>query len=63
MYALSNLLREALVPTLKVLINLTHPFNDKALGSSILGQRKGIFDTSFHILLQAPNYVPERCIF
>ncbi|XP_055370929.1 protein wings apart-like isoform X2 [Condylostylus longicornis] len=56
-------LREALVPTLKVLINLTHPFDEKALGSSILGQRKGVFDTSFHILLQAPNYVPERCIF
>lgn len=56
-------IREALVPTLKVLINLTHPFNQSDMGSKILGQRAGIFDTSFHILLQAPNYVPERCIF
>lgn len=58
-----TVLRETLVPTLKVLINLTHPFDKSAYGSALLGQRSGIFDTSFHILLQAPNYVPERCIF
>lgn len=56
-------LREALVPTLKVLINLTHPFNEKSAGSAILGEKLLIFDTSLHLLLQAPNYVPEGCIF
>lgn len=56
-------LREALVPTLKVLINLTHPFNEKSVGSAILGEKLLIFDTSLHLLLQAPHYVPESCIF
>lgn len=56
-------LREALVPTLKVLINLTHPFCQKALGSFILGEKREIFDTSLHLLLQATHYVPERFIF
>lgn len=56
-------LREALVPTIKVLINLTHPFNTNAYGSKILGQKPMIFDTSLHLLLQAHNYVPESCIF
>lgn len=56
-------LREALVPTIKVLINLTHPFNLNAHGSQVLGERPIIFDTSLHLLLQASNYVPERCIF
>lgn len=56
-------LREALVPTLKVLINLTHPFNEKSVGSAILGEKLLIFDTSLHLLLQAPHYVPEGCIF
>lgn len=56
-------LREALVPTLKVLVNLTQPFCAKALGSEILGQKRELFDTSLHLLLQATHYVPERCIF
>lgn len=56
-------LREALVPTLKVLINLTHPFCHKALGSVVLGEKLEIFDTSLHLLLQATHYVPERFIF
>lgn len=56
-------IREALVPTLKVLISLTHPFNDQALGASILGDKSEIFDTSLHLLFHSSNYVPENCIF
>lgn len=56
-------LREALVPTLKVLINLTHTFHNKPLGSVLFGEKSVIFDTSLHLLFQAPNYVPEKCIF
>lgn len=56
-------LREALVPTLKVLINLTHTFHSKPLGSVLFGEKTAIFDTSLHLLFQAPNYVPEKCIF
>lgn len=56
-------LREALVPTLKVLINLTHTFHNKPLGSVLFGEKPVIFDTSLHLLFQAPNCVPEKCIF
>lgn len=56
-------IREALTPTLKVLINLTHPFNTNAEGSICVGQLPGIFDTSLHLLLQSTNYVPENCVF
>lgn len=56
-------LREALVPTLKVLINLTHTFHNKPLGSVLFGEKPIIFDTSLHLLFQAPNFVPEKCIF
>lgn len=56
-------IREALTPTLKVLINLTHPFNHNAEGSVCVGQLPGIFDTSLHLLLQSTNYVPENCVF
>ncbi|XP_017475552.1 PREDICTED: protein wings apart-like [Rhagoletis zephyria] len=57
-------MRELLFPLLKVLINLTHTFNPaKALGAETLGQRKSVIETSFRLLLQAPNYIPERCVF
>lgn len=56
-------IREALVPTLKVLINLSHPFNEKAIGSVTLGEKTAIFDTSLHLLLLAPNYIPEQNVF
>ena len=56
-------LREALLPTLKVLINLTHPFSESAFGSGVLGEQTVVFDTSLHILLEVTHYVPERCIF
>lgn len=57
------IIREALTPTLKVLINLTHPFNEAATGSVSIGRIPGVFDTSLHLLLQSPNYVPESCVF
>lgn len=57
------IIREALTPTLKVLINLTHPFNSHAEGSVRVGRIPGVFDTSLHLLLQSPNYVPESCVF
>ncbi|XP_018803528.1 PREDICTED: protein wings apart-like [Bactrocera latifrons] len=57
-------MRELLFPLLKVLINLTHTFNPtKALGAELLGQRNAVIETSFRLLLQAPNYIPERCVF
>uniref|UniRef100_A0A0A1XI77 Protein wings apart-like n=1 Tax=Zeugodacus cucurbitae TaxID=28588 RepID=A0A0A1XI77_ZEUCU len=57
-------MRELLFPLLKVLINLTHTFNPtKALGAEMLGQRIAVIETSFRLLLQAPNYIPERCVF
>ncbi|XP_069965788.1 protein wings apart-like [Bactrocera oleae] len=57
-------MRELLFPLLKVLINLTHTFNPtKALGAELLGQRNALIETSFRLLLQAPNYIPERCVF
>lgn len=56
-------LREALVPTLKVLINLTHTFNNKPLGSVLFGEKPVIFDTCLHLLFQAPQYIPEKCVF
>ncbi|XP_053949793.1 protein wings apart-like [Anastrepha ludens] len=57
-------MRELLFPLLKVLINLTHTFNPaKALGAEMLGQRNAVVETSFRLLLQAPNYIPERCVF
>lgn len=56
-------LREALVPTLKVLINLTHTFNNKPLGSVLFGEKPIIFDTCLHLLFQAPQYIPESCVF
>lgn len=56
-------LREALVPTLKVLIQLTHTFNNKPLGSVLFGEKPLIFDTSLHLLFQATECIPEKCVF
>ncbi|KAI9582297.1 protein wings apart-like [Glossina fuscipes] len=57
-------MRELLIPLMKVLINLTHPFNaSNAMGADLIGQRNEVIDTSFHLLLQAPNYIPDRCVF
>lgn len=61
--AVGCVLREALVPTLKVLIALTHTFNNRPFGAVIIGQRCHIFDVSFHLLFQSPQYIPEKCVF
>lgn len=57
-------LREALVPLLKVLVNLTHTFKQRgALGAGIFGEKLMIFETSLCLLFQAPQFVPDKCIF
>ncbi|KAJ8920468.1 hypothetical protein NQ315_005336 [Exocentrus adspersus] len=55
-----TIIREALLVTLKVLINLTHHFNKQSIGSQLIGARPGIVETSLHLLLQVPNYIPEQ---
>ncbi|PNF21759.1 hypothetical protein B7P43_G09875 [Cryptotermes secundus] len=55
-----TVIREVLLATLKVLINLTHDFNNESYGSTLVGERKGIVNASLHVLLQVPNYVPEE---
>lgn len=56
-------LREALVPMLQVLCNLTHTFNNRPFGAVIFGKRTNIFDVSLHLLFQSPQYIPEKCVF
>lgn len=56
-------LREALIPTLKVLINLTHTFQNKPLGCIIFGEKLIIYDICLDLLLKTPNYIPENCVF
>lgn len=53
-------IRETLLVTLKVLINLTHHFNANSMGSAVIGSRQGIVDACLHLLLQVPNYIPEQ---
>ncbi|XP_050293417.1 protein wings apart-like [Anthonomus grandis grandis] len=55
-----TIIREALLVTLKVLINLTHHFRQQSIGSQLVGSRTGIIETSLHLLLQVPNYIPEQ---
>lgn len=31
-----------------------------AIGSQLIGSRGGIVETSLHLLLQVPNYIPEQ---
>ncbi|XP_037937481.1 protein wings apart-like [Teleopsis dalmanni] len=58
------LLRQVLIPLMKVLINLTHTFNPaNAVGPEVVGQQKDLIEISFHLLLQAPNYIPDKCVF
>ncbi|XP_017034665.1 protein wings apart-like [Drosophila kikkawai] len=58
-------MRELLVPVLKVLINLTHTFNESkpSLGAELLGQRGDVVDTCFRLLLLSANYIPDQCVF
>ncbi|ERL85806.1 hypothetical protein D910_03222 [Dendroctonus ponderosae] len=55
-----TIIREALLVTLKVLINLTHHYRQQSIGSQLIGSRPGIIETSLHLLLQVPNYIPEQ---
>lgn len=55
-----SVIREALLVTLKVLINLTHHFKKKSQGSVLIGEQPGIIDSSLHLLLQIPLYIPEQ---
>ncbi|XP_064212181.1 protein wings apart-like isoform X2 [Tribolium castaneum] len=55
-----TIIREALLVTLKVLINLTHHFSKQSMGSTLIGSRNGIIETSLHLLLQVPHYIPEQ---
>ncbi|XP_030378528.1 protein wings apart-like [Scaptodrosophila lebanonensis] len=58
-------MRELLIPVMKVLINLTHTFNEAqpSLGAELLGRRSDVIETSFHLLLLASNLIPDRCVF
>lgn len=56
-------LREALIPTLKVLINLTHPFCEMAFGSAVIGVKGDVYETSLRLLFQVIHYVPEQSVF
>lgn len=56
-------LREALIPTLKVLINLTHPFCEMAFGSAQIGANCDVYETSLRLLFQVIHYVPEQSVF
>lgn len=31
-----------------------------ALGSQLIGAKPGIIETSLHLLLQVPNYIPDQ---
>lgn len=55
-----TVIREALLVTLKVLINLTHHFNKHSMGSALIGGQPGIVEASLHLLLQVPHYIPEQ---
>lgn len=35
-------------------------FFQTALGSQLIGVKPGIVETSLHLLLQVPNYIPEQ---
>ena len=56
-----TVIRETLLVTLKVLINLTHHFDKSCCeGSSLIGARPGVIDASLHLLLQVPHYIPDQ---
>uniref|UniRef100_A0A1B6FS43 WAPL domain-containing protein n=1 Tax=Cuerna arida TaxID=1464854 RepID=A0A1B6FS43_9HEMI len=53
-------IKECLIAILKVLINLTHDFNNKSFGSAMMGGRQGVVEATLHILLQTPEHVPDE---
>ncbi|KAE8751805.1 hypothetical protein FOCC_FOCC001654 [Frankliniella occidentalis] len=56
-------LREALLAVLKVLINLSHDFKAQIYGSTIVGTKEGLLESSLQMLLHIPNYVVEDSKF
>ncbi|BFG02958.1 protein wings apart-like [Drosophila madeirensis] len=58
-------MRELLINVMKVLISLTHTFNEAhpSLGADLLGKRGDVIETSFQLLLLSGNYIPDNCVF
>ncbi|CAG9802963.1 unnamed protein product [Chironomus riparius] len=56
-------IRETLLTLLKVIVNLTHPFNERAIGSVLFGDFKEIFQISINSLLFGVTYVSSRFQF
>uniref|UniRef100_T1HD16 Uncharacterized protein n=1 Tax=Rhodnius prolixus TaxID=13249 RepID=T1HD16_RHOPR len=53
-------IRECLVANLKILINLTHDFNNKSYGSTLAGSKEGVIESSLHVLLEIPQCIPDE---
>ncbi|XP_064092507.1 wings apart-like protein homolog isoform X2 [Macrobrachium nipponense] len=58
-----QLLVQALLTTVKVLINLTHNPGKEALGSQLLGHEKEIYDITLYCLLIMPRYLSHDIRF
>ncbi|XP_055629017.1 protein wings apart-like [Toxorhynchites rutilus septentrionalis] len=56
-------LREVIIPVLKIFISLTHPFNENAYGASVIGPLPHVIATTLHLLLRVGEYVPQKFIF
>ncbi|KAK3925355.1 Protein wings apart-like [Frankliniella fusca] len=56
-------LREALLAVIKVLINLSHDFKAQTYGSTLVGTKGGLLESSLQMLLHIPNYVVEDSKF
>ncbi|XP_071515023.1 uncharacterized protein wapl isoform X3 [Panulirus ornatus] len=52
-----QLLVQALLTTIKVLINLTHNAGQEALGSKLLGHQQEVYDITLYCLLIMPRYL------
>nr|XP_053628469.1 wings apart-like protein homolog [Cherax quadricarinatus] len=56
-----QLLVQALLTTIKVLINLTHNSGKEALGSKMLGHQQDVYDITLYCLLIMPRYLaPDK---
>ncbi|XP_039276262.1 protein wings apart-like [Nilaparvata lugens] len=53
-------IRECLFANLKVLINLTHDFHQRSVGSTLTGGQEGLLNANLHVLIYGPEYVPEE---
>ncbi|KAF4532388.1 hypothetical protein B566_EDAN004469 [Ephemera danica] len=57
---LAMTLREALLSTMKFLVDLTHNSDGKALGSKMLGTKPGVVDACLYCVMRMPNYFTEE---